>query len=168
MVDPQLFKKLCAQSRLGEIVGVPVSISGGLLHKIYAIETDKGKYAIKLLNPRIMLRPDAMNKYNNSERIANLVSKKVPAAPAKRGLFFKKKKVDKINLTKESSGQVTSYQCCFCDKGIQSNEVTSLIVVSNWENARETQHEQQMFCHMDCLRKSVSRNFPLYIADIED
>lgn len=83
MVNNQLFKKLCVESQLGEIVGVPVSISGGLLHKMYAIETNKGKYAIKILNPQIMIRPDAMMNYINSERIANLVSKKVPAVPAK-------------------------------------------------------------------------------------
>lgn len=84
MVDIQVFKKLCNESHLGEIVGFPLSISGGLLHKMYAIETDKGKYAIKILNPQIMIRPDALNNYINSERIANLASKKVPAIPAKR------------------------------------------------------------------------------------
>ncbi|QGM31784.1 M20/M25/M40 family metallo-hydrolase [Psychrobacillus sp. FSL K6-2843] len=83
MVNNQLFKKLSDESQLGEIIGVPVSISGGLLHKTYAIETDKGKYAVKILNPQIMLRPDAMMNYINSERVANLVSKKVPAVPAK-------------------------------------------------------------------------------------
>lgn len=83
MVNNQLFKKLCVESELGEIVGVPVSILGGLLHKMYAIETDKGKYAVKILNPQIMIRQDAMLNYINSERIANLVSKKVPAVAAK-------------------------------------------------------------------------------------
>ena len=83
MVNNHLFNKICDESKLGEIIGVPVSISGGLLHKMYAIETDKGKYAVKILNPQIMLRPDAMMNYINSERVANLVSKKVPAVPAK-------------------------------------------------------------------------------------
>ncbi|TLS36176.1 phosphotransferase [Pseudalkalibacillus caeni] len=93
VVDFQLFKKLCVESKLGEIIGVPISISGGLLHKMFAVETNKGKYAIKILNPQIMKRPDAMNNYINSERIANLVSKKVPAAPAKiiNGDFILKK-----------------------------------------------------------------------------
>ncbi len=78
-----MFKKLCEDSNLGQMVGFPLSISGGLLHKMYAIETDKGKYAVKMLNPQIMIRPDATNNFINSERIANLISKKVPAAPAK-------------------------------------------------------------------------------------
>jgi thiamine kinase-like enzyme len=92
MVDNQLFKRLCAQSKLGEIVGVPVTISGGLLHKMYSLETHKGKFAIKMLNPQIMLRSEAMTNYVNSERIANFVSKKIPVAPAKRikGDFIQK------------------------------------------------------------------------------
>ncbi|QDP41542.1 aminoglycoside phosphotransferase family protein [Radiobacillus deserti] len=82
MDDFRLLKKLCAKSELGETIGVPVPISGGLLHKMYAVKTDNGKYAIKKLNPQIMKRPDAMNNYINSEKISYLVSKKVPAAPA--------------------------------------------------------------------------------------
>ncbi|QHE50870.1 MULTISPECIES: hypothetical protein [Pontibacillus] len=64
----------------------------------------------------------------------------------------------------------SSYQCCFCDKRIISKkpDITSIIVVSNWDKASDTQQEQQMFCHMECLKKSVSDNFPLYIADLED
>ena len=34
---------------------------------MYAIETAQGKYAIKALNPQIMLRPLAMQNYINSE-----------------------------------------------------------------------------------------------------
>lgn len=55
MIDIQMFKKLCNVSNLGEIVGVPLSISGGLLHKMYAMETNKGKFAIKILNPPLVL-----------------------------------------------------------------------------------------------------------------
>jgi Ser/Thr protein kinase RdoA (MazF antagonist) len=84
MDDVQLFfKKLNEVSQLGEIVGVPESISGGLLHKMYAVKTTKEKYAVKLLNLQIMLRPEAISNYINSERIANLVSGKVPSVPAK-------------------------------------------------------------------------------------
>lgn len=77
------FEKLCNSMKLGEIVGEPKSISGGLLHRMYAIETTQGKYAIKALNPRIMLRPVAMQHFINSEQISNIASKKIPAIPAK-------------------------------------------------------------------------------------
>lgn len=77
------FEKLCSNLKLGEIVGVPKAISGGLLHRMYAIETTHGKYAIKALNPQIMRRPAAMQHFINSERIANIVANNLPALPAK-------------------------------------------------------------------------------------
>ncbi|WEG12237.1 phosphotransferase [Pullulanibacillus sp. KACC 23026] len=121
MVDFQLIKKLCIESRLGEIVGVPIPISGGLLHKMYAVETNDGKYAIKILNPQIMIRPDAMNNYINSERIAKLVSKKVPAAPAKiiNGDFVLK--MDNhfymvFDWVEGETLKTTSISCSHCEK----------------------------------------------------
>ncbi|MGR9049800.1 aminoglycoside phosphotransferase family protein [Halobacillus faecis] len=76
------FKRLCFNACLGEIVGPAEQIAGGLLHKMYLLETTKGKYAVKVLNPEIMKRPEAMMNYMNSERIANLASNHIPALPA--------------------------------------------------------------------------------------
>lgn len=78
------FNKLCNILQLGDIVGVPEAISGGLLHRMYAVSTTKGKYAIKALNPQIMLRPVAMQNYIISERVANTASNNIPALPAKK------------------------------------------------------------------------------------
>ena len=121
MIDIQMFKKLCNVSNLGEIVGVPLSISGGLLHKMYAMETNKGKFAIKILNPQIMKRPNAWNNYINSERIANLGSKKVPAAPAKiiNGDFIQE--IDNnyymiFNWIKGKMLKATTINCSHCEK----------------------------------------------------
>ncbi|KAF1084888.1 hypothetical protein SPSYN_02058 [Sporotomaculum syntrophicum] len=60
------------------------------------------------------------------------------------------------------------YQCCFCDKNIESNQfdITALIVVSNWDKKQDLQQEQQLFCHIECLRSKLVDNVPLYIADI--
>lgn len=76
------FTVVCRASRLGELRSWPTAVSGGLLHDMYQIETDSGKYAIKLLNPQIMKRPDALQNFINSERIANLAMKKFPALAA--------------------------------------------------------------------------------------
>ncbi|MCB2290948.1 aminoglycoside phosphotransferase family protein [Clostridium sp. CS001] len=78
------FKKLCDILKLGEIIGVPKAITGGLLHRMYAIETTQGKYAIKALNPQIMLRPVAIHHFINSEAIVNIASNTIPALPAKK------------------------------------------------------------------------------------
>jgi len=76
------FEKLCNILHLGEIVGTPEVMTGGLLHRMYAIETRQRKYAIKALNPQIMLRPMAMQKFINSERIANIALNNIPALTA--------------------------------------------------------------------------------------
>ena len=78
-------KKLCDICQLGEMLEVPETILGGLLHRMYAIETSKGKYAVKCLNTKIMCRPSALQNFINSERIANFVlNNHIPALPAKR------------------------------------------------------------------------------------
>lgn len=77
------FDKLCNVLKLGRIIGSPEPISGGLLHKMFSVETLHGKYAIKALNPQIMLRPAAMQNTINSENIATIAAKNVSAAPAR-------------------------------------------------------------------------------------
>lgn len=77
------FEKLCKYLQLGEIISEPVSISGGLLHKMFAVQTTQGKYAVKALNPQIMLRPRAMQDYINSEKISSIAVKNIPTVTAK-------------------------------------------------------------------------------------
>lgn len=76
------FEKLSKVMQLGELVREPEAISGGFLHRMFSVETTKGKYAVKALNPQIMLRPTAMKNIINSERIAKLASSKISALPA--------------------------------------------------------------------------------------
>ena len=78
----EFFKHLCRASRLGELKSGPTAVTGGFMHNMYQIETASGKYAIKLLNPQILKRPEALQNFLNSEIIANLASKKVPALAA--------------------------------------------------------------------------------------
>ncbi|MGG4130682.1 phosphotransferase [Paenibacillus illinoisensis] len=78
------FEKVCDQLNLGDLISTPKPILGGLLHRMYVIETRRNKYAIKALNPQIMNRSEAMQNYINSEKIANIANKHVPVQPAKR------------------------------------------------------------------------------------
>lgn len=61
-----------------------------------------------------------------------------------------------------------NYQCCFCGNRIETDDVTGLIDVSNWEKDKNEQQEQQLFCHMECLKEKLSAKTPLYIADLTD
>jgi aminoglycoside phosphotransferase (APT) family kinase protein len=76
------FERLCNELQLGKIIGTSIPISGGLLHKMFAVETSTGSYAIKALNPKIMARPTAIQNFKKSEGIANIASRFLPAHPA--------------------------------------------------------------------------------------
>lgn len=136
------FEKLCKAMQLGEIVSEPEQISGGFLHRMCALETTKGKYAVKALNPQIMLRPTAMGNFINSERVANLVSKNISAVPAKifdgnsiqeiDGQFFlvfdwvngrslKVKETEKIHCIKVSEALADIHRTNFSELGIEND-----------------------------------------------
>lgn len=77
-------EKLIDYFALGEIVASPKQLTGGLLHTVYEVTTQKGKYAVKELNAAIMKREEALINMVNSERIAKQLSKKIPAVAAIR------------------------------------------------------------------------------------
>jgi len=64
-------KDFCADKKLGTVMNI-TKLTGGLMHKMFKVETDKGTYAIKILNPEVMSRSDAYNNFIISETISNL------------------------------------------------------------------------------------------------
>ena len=46
-------------------------MSGGFLHFVYKITTEKGEYVIKILNPDIMKRKEALGNFNTANSIEN-------------------------------------------------------------------------------------------------
>ncbi len=75
-------KNLMLEKGLGNVTKAPLRLHGGLLHKMYAVETNTGKYVVKVLNPNIIKRPTARDNYINSERIAQMASRVISAVPA--------------------------------------------------------------------------------------
>jgi Ser/Thr protein kinase RdoA (MazF antagonist) len=80
--DLQL-EKLFNLLDLGEIYCIPTEISGGLLHRMFSVRTRENIYAVKALDPMIMLRPKAMRDIIDSEKIANIAVESVSAVPAR-------------------------------------------------------------------------------------
>lgn len=68
--------------KLGTEVKEIVQVTGGLLHKMYCVSTDKGEYAVKVLNPEIMKRPVALRHTVNSEKIAAVFQTMIPVVAA--------------------------------------------------------------------------------------
>ena len=51
-----------------KMVGEPVRLSGGFMHKIYKINTQQGTFVLKLLNPFVMQRETSMDNFAKAER----------------------------------------------------------------------------------------------------
>lgn len=53
------------------------------MHKMYKLETTTGTYAVKLLNPTIMKRPDALGNYQRAEKLESVLQQNnIPCVPA--------------------------------------------------------------------------------------
>ena len=78
------FEKLFNKLELGNMRSEPKKVFGGLLHKMYKIETDEGVFAVKELNPSIMKRgEEVIRNYIFSEQVTHIVKENgVPAIPA--------------------------------------------------------------------------------------
>ena len=58
---------LIEQCGLGKVDGDILPVSGGLMHRMFKVQTTTGTYAVKCLNSEIMNRPDAMKNYSEAE-----------------------------------------------------------------------------------------------------
>ncbi|WP_340004020.1 aminoglycoside phosphotransferase family protein [Paenibacillus sp. FSL K6-0276] len=77
------FETLCAKYELGHLKNEPEQVTGGLLHRMYRLQTDKALYAVKTLNPQIMQRDTALYNYTLSEKVANMAYQNgINAVPA--------------------------------------------------------------------------------------
>lgn len=61
---------LCVRYNLGEPTAEPVPVTGGLIHRLYRIETTTGTYAVKRLNPEIVGYENSRDNFRRSEALA--------------------------------------------------------------------------------------------------
>lgn len=58
-------------------------VSGGFLHRMYRVDTDKGTFAVKHLNPNIMARPGVKDNYRRAEELETMLEEAgIPIVPA--------------------------------------------------------------------------------------
>lgn len=67
-------EKFCEKYNLGTVLNI-TKISGGLMHKMFKVETTKGIYCIKVLNPEVMSRNGSYGNFVLSESVSNLAKK---------------------------------------------------------------------------------------------
>ena len=70
-----LLQKVLQEMDLGTLKGPPCRVAGGLMHTMYAAVTERGKYAVKVLNPAVMKREKALENTIFSEKIARELSR---------------------------------------------------------------------------------------------
>lgn len=79
-----MLERICNALSLGEMTTPPVPLSGGYTHRMFRVTTAQGDYAVKLLNPEVMVRPDALDNYRAAETGESLLEAAVlPILPAK-------------------------------------------------------------------------------------
>ena len=75
--------KLMKRCGLGEVTEEITPVSGGLMHRMYKVQTSSGIYAVKCLNPEIMKRPTARENYAVAEALeARLEEARIPMVAA--------------------------------------------------------------------------------------
>lgn len=65
-------KTLCDMLELGHLSNVPEKVSGGFLHRMWHVRTEVGKYAVKELNPSIIINDEVSLTYEKTEQVARL------------------------------------------------------------------------------------------------
>lgn len=79
-----IIEKLVKRCNLGEIIENPIRVSGGLLNRMYKVKTTIDTYAIKLLNPEVMKRENAISNHIFAEKVSNIAKDNgVSCLPAK-------------------------------------------------------------------------------------
>ena len=68
--------------KLGAVIEEPIQVTGGLLHKMYRVNTNNDTYAVKVLNTEIMKRSVAFQNTVNSEKIAARLQSVIPVVSA--------------------------------------------------------------------------------------
>ena len=82
-MQQDFFTDICKTLSLGKLKAPVTAVSGGYMHKMYRMETAQGTYAVKLLNPSVMQRPDVFCNLHLAESLEQeLQNAHIPIVPA--------------------------------------------------------------------------------------
>ncbi len=122
--------KLVQICGLGEMTADIAPVSGGLMHKMYRVETTTGTYAVKCLNPEIMKRPGVMDNYAKAEHFERILEENnLPIVPA---LSFDGKKMIESDgqyyyVFKWQEGSITDFNDIRKEQCLQAGELLGRI-----------------------------------------
>ena len=87
-------EKFCTEFDLGNVLNI-TKLTGGLMHKMFKVKTNKGIYCIKVLNPEVMSREEAYDNFVLAEKISNFAKEK--GIPVSNALTIKDNFINKFD-----------------------------------------------------------------------
>ncbi len=116
----KFFERLTNYLDLGEILDGPTKVTGGFMHQMFRVFTDKGQYIVKLLNPNVMKRSTAKDNFDRADLYEEVF--KENNIPAVYSLIFNGQKRQEIDgqyfYVYEwydgktlKDGEITKYHC---------------------------------------------------------
>lgn len=95
MNTDRFFDLAAEKLELEKVIEKPVRVTGGFMHRMFKVVTEKGVYVVKLLNPNIMKRPTARGNYQIADDIEEILKKN--NIPAVYALKFNDSKMQEID-----------------------------------------------------------------------
>ncbi|MCL2677861.1 MAG: hypothetical protein FWE85_02275 [Clostridiales bacterium] len=60
------------------------------------------------------------------------------------------------------------WMCCFCGKSIENKEDCLFLVILKGKKRKAEESSQELSCHLECMKKNLHKNAPLYIEFLGD
>lgn len=116
MIHTELFNRIIEQLQL-ELTHVEITrVEGGLMHQMFKVKQASHTFAIKLLNPKIMKRPDALQNFRAAEQLECIIEK--TNLPVITALSFDGSKMQQVG------NQYYYVYNWFEGKSLQKDEIT--------------------------------------------
>ena len=136
--------KLMNRCDLGEVTAEIKPVSGGLMHRMYKVQTSSGIYAVKCLNPEIMKRPTARENYAVAEALeARLEEAHIPmvAAMTIKGRKMQELDGDFFYIFRWQKGKITDANAVTAEQCRKAGELLGKIHAIDSKTAEKEEPE---------------------------
>ena len=162
--------QLIRNLNLGDIKGDILPVSGGLMHKMFKVQTSTGTYAIKYLNPEIMKRPAAMENYKKAEVLERILEdNQIPIVPA---LTFDGRKMIELDggyyyIFRWQEGHITNWDSISSEQCYKAGEILGNIHRIDSQNIEAEEIELSAIDFKDYLdsAKKMNNNIATVLED---
>ena len=156
--------KLTKACGLGDIICDIAPVSGGLMHKMYRVETVSGTYAVKCLNPEIMKRTGVMDNYVRAERLERILEEN--GLPVVAAISFAGKKMLESDgqyyyVFKWQEGRITDFNDISKEQCLQAGELLGRIHAIDSQKVEAEEPELSNIDFKDYLKKAKAQGSPI-------